>query len=122
MMGFNHKKAVQALNFFAQKEGGMINKMKAIKLIWLSDRFHLRKFGRTITGDTYFALPFGPVASNTRDILEASPFCSEEELAYSSAFVASNDQYSYSSLGDTEVKVFSKSDLDAFISVYEVYG
>ena len=33
MVGFNCKKAVQTLAFFAQKEGGVINKMKAFKLI-----------------------------------------------------------------------------------------
>jgi len=48
MVGFNHKKAVQTLAYFAQKEGGVINKMKAFKLIWLSDRLHLRKYGRPI--------------------------------------------------------------------------
>lgn len=122
MKGFNHRKAVQALNFFAQREGGAINKMKAIKLIWLSDRLHLRRFGRTITGDTYFALPFGPVASNTRDILEASSFCSDEELTYGSAYISSIDRYNYSTIADTELKVFSKSDLDAFAEVYQVYG
>jgi hypothetical protein len=122
MKGFNHRKAVQALNFFARKEGGSINKMKAIKLIWLSDRLHLRRFGRTITGDTYFALPFGPVASNTRDLLEASPFCSDEELAYGSSFIVAKDQYNYSTKADTEEKVFSRSDLNAFEEVYQVYG
>ncbi len=121
MKGFKHRKAVQALNLFAQKEGGSINKMKAIKLIWLSDRLHLRRFGRTITGDTYFALPFGPVASNTRDILEASSFCSDEELAYGSGFISPQDKYNYSSIADIDLKVFSKSDLDAFGEVYGVY-
>src|SRR5258708_22977842 len=110
MKGFNHRKAVQAINFYGKKEDVSINKMKAIKLIWLSDRLHLRRFGRTITGDTYFALPFGPVASNTRDLLEASQFCSEEELAYGSSFIVAKDQYNYSAKADTEVKVFSKSD------------
>ena len=29
---FSHRKATQALNFFARKAGGRINKMKALKL------------------------------------------------------------------------------------------
>ena len=40
MNEFNHRKAVQALNFFSLKNGGKIEKMKAIKLLWLSDRVH----------------------------------------------------------------------------------
>ena len=122
MRGFNHRKAVQALNIFAQKEGGSINKMKAIKLIWLSDRLHLRKYGRTITGDTYFALKLGPVPSNTRDILEISPFSSEEELSYSDDFISITDKYNYKAKIVANTKVFSQSDKDAFEEIYKVYG
>jgi uncharacterized phage-associated protein len=53
MLGFNYKKAIQTLAYFAQKEGGVINKMKVFKLIWLSDRLHLRKYGRPILNDVH---------------------------------------------------------------------
>jgi len=66
MKGFNYRKAIQTLVFFAEKENGTINKMKAYKLIWLSDRWHLRNYGRSILNDTYFALKFGAIPSNTR--------------------------------------------------------
>ncbi len=35
MLDFDYKKATQAINYLAKKEGGKINKMKAIKVIWL---------------------------------------------------------------------------------------
>jgi hypothetical protein len=44
--------------------------MKAYKLLWLADRYHLRQYGRTITGDTYFALPLGLIPSDAKNILE----------------------------------------------------
>lgn len=122
MNGFNHKKAVQALAILASKEGGTINKMKAIKLIWLSDRLHLRKFGRTITGDTYFAMKLGPVASNIKDIIEASTYCSEEELTYSADFLNRIDSNNYGTQNPPLLKVFSKSDIEAIDNVYAVYG
>jgi hypothetical protein len=122
MKGFNHKKAVQALTFLASMEGGTINKMKAIKLIWLSDRLHLRKFGRTITGDTYFAMKLGPVASNTKDIIEGSSYCSEEELTYSAGFLNRIDNLHYAANTAPFLKVFSKSDTEALEKVYAVYG
>ncbi len=37
---FDYKKATQALNFFAIKCGGKIDKMKALKLIFFADRYH----------------------------------------------------------------------------------
>jgi hypothetical protein len=45
-------------------------KLHLLKLLYLADRFHLRKFGRTILEDTYYAMPRGPVASATKRILE----------------------------------------------------
>jgi len=66
---FDHKKATQALNFFAKRAGGKITKLNALKLIYLADRYHLRKYGRPIFSDTYWAMPYGPVASSVKDIV-----------------------------------------------------
>ena len=56
---FDYKKATQALNFFALKEGGTINKMKALKLIYFADRYNLRKYGRPVRNDDYWAMGYG---------------------------------------------------------------
>ena len=38
-----HRKATQALNFLArQSPGGRINKLKALKLVFFADRYHLK--------------------------------------------------------------------------------
>ena len=42
MKAYNHKKAVQLINYLAVYNQGAINKMKALKLIWLVNRLHLR--------------------------------------------------------------------------------
>lgn len=34
---------------------------KIFKILWFADLAHLKKYGRTITGDTYVAMKFGPV-------------------------------------------------------------
>ncbi|MEL7123513.1 MAG: Panacea domain-containing protein [Bacteroidota bacterium] len=122
MLGFNYKKSVQALNFFAIKEGGSINKMKALKLIWLSDRLHLRKYARPILNDTYFALNYGPVASNTKDLVEDTNFLSEEERAYRQQYLSSEEKYTYSSKHGFSGKVFSKTDIKVMGVIYEEYG
>lgn len=122
MLGFNYKKSVQALNLFAIKAGGRINKMRALKLIWLSDRLHLRMYGRPILNDTYFALNYGPVASHTKDIIENTSFLSPEEKEYRSLFIKNDDQYFYSSISDINPKIFSKTDIDAMEKVYQEFG
>lgn len=122
MKGFNYKKAVQALNFFAFISGGTLNKMKAIKLIWLSDRYHLRHYGRTITGDVYFALPYGPVPSTTRDILENNIGLSDDEQNYSKEYIKIIDKFQFESIKDYNPNIFSKTDLDSLNKILEKYN
>ncbi|WP_353482657.1 Panacea domain-containing protein [Haliscomenobacter sp.] len=119
MLGFNYKKAVQILNYFAKNEGGQINKMKALKLIWLADRLHIRKYGRPIVNDVYFAMRFGPVPSNTKDLIEASEFLSDEELSYRNNFIELIDQQQrfYKSINNIDANVFSKSDCECIKNV-----
>ncbi|WP_319591710.1 Panacea domain-containing protein [uncultured Draconibacterium sp.] len=124
MKGFNYKKAIQALNYFAQKENGVINKMKAIKLIWLSDRLHLRRFGRPVVKDKYYALPYGPIQTNVKEFAEndTNVFFAEEEGDYRNTFLKTHGKFRYRSISDPELKVFSKSDLLIMDEVYEAFG
>lgn len=122
MRGFNYRKTVQALNYFAELSGGELNKMKALKLIWLSDKLHLLLHGRPITGDCYYAMKNGPVASFTKDILEQNSISlSEEELAYTADFIFSVG-YDFRSRAAGDKKVFSKTDLSVLDSVFNAYS
>ncbi len=116
------RKVTQALNFFAVKEGGAINKMKAIKLIWLADRLHLRKHGRLITNDQYFAMRFGPVASNSINLAQASVWADATALDYRNEFLTSTDDNTYRSTTDVDTKQFSQSEREAIQLVFDAYG
>ena len=122
MRGFNFKKSVQALCYFAEKSGGTLNKMKAIKLIWLSDRLHLRKYGRSITGDEYYALPNGPVPSATRDILESSVFLDDSASDYATEYLTEIDKYNFKNLILPNLKVFSETDINVLDKVFDTFG
>lgn len=123
MRGFNYKKAVQALNYLARKQDGSINKMKAIKLVWLADRLHLRNYGRTITNDIYFALKNGTVPSTTLNLIECNDtFLDEQEAAYSKKYITKNNPHCYSSIEEPYLKVFSKTDIETIDLIYLTYG
>jgi len=123
MKGFNYKKATQALNYLAGFSTGNFNKLKAIKLIWLADRLHLRRFGRTITGDLYVAMEHGPVPSSTRNLLQNNKFALDEDaLGYKCGFIKETDSHHYTSVNPTDLKVFSKSDRDVLDEVLRLYG
>lgn len=119
---FNYKKAVQALNFFTLKEGGKINKMKAIKLIYFADRYHLRKYGRLLTNDEYFAMPYGPVASGVKDIAEMSSFLGKEERGYAELFLKVPNRYDIESAKNDFDNVFSESDMEALSFAWRSFG
>lgn len=121
-LSFSHKKAIQALNYFADAAGGCLNKMKALKLIYFADRYHLRKYGRPITNDTYFAMKFGPVASACKNLLnEAEEFTAPEENEYRSLFLSRDGEHDFSSKREVDTNVFSKTDLEALQFAWENY-
>ncbi|QNP92571.1 SocA family protein [Corynebacterium zhongnanshanii] len=70
-------KAAQAVNFFLEQNANDPQSvdgdqyLKLIKLLWAADRHSLRNFGSEVTEDHYFALPYGPVASETYDLMKA---------------------------------------------------
>lgn len=122
MVGFNHKKAVYTLGYFAEKEGGVINKMKAFKLIWLSDRLHLRMHGRPILNDVYFALPKGPVPSSTKDLADNSDYLADNERELREQILENIGRYDIKTKTEIPKKVFSDSDLEVMGLVYNSFG
>ena len=122
MRKFNYKKSVQLLNFFACKSGKEINRMKALKLIWLSDRLHLRVYGRPILNDTYYAMKLGPVASKTSDLAENKDSLTEKEQTYRAKFITTKDDYHYISVQGVDFDVFSQTDIKVAEDIYEEFG
>lgn len=118
---FDYKKAVQAINLLAKKEGGDIDKLKAIKLIYLADRYHLRKYGRPVLNDHYVAMKRGPVASTVKDIVELSDFLSEEEGEYAKKYL-NREGYKVKSVESVDKDVFSDTDEEALLFAYKNFG
>ena len=122
-MRADYKKITQALNLLAKKEGGKINKMKAIKLIWMADRLNLREFGKPITGDDYCAMEYGPVGSVTRNLTdEVASYLSDDQLGYSQKYIKKIDPNNYQSINDVDLSVFSENDIKSIEKVYDIFG
>ena len=116
------RKIVQALNYIACSQvGGIVNCMKAYKLLWLADRYHLRQYGRTVSGDEYHALPHGPVPSDAMSIIEGG--CTKLTPYYpKDAYVQRKSRYSFASVQKPDLDVFSESDREALNLILEKYG
>ena len=55
--------------YLIQEEGGTINYMKLIKLMYMADRKRLLRRGRPITFDVYCSLDYGPILSRTLNLI-----------------------------------------------------
>lgn len=66
---FKHRKVAQIAAVFAEKEGGAINLLKLIKLMYLADRQSFARHGLPISFDRYVSMNHGPVLSRTYDLI-----------------------------------------------------
>lgn len=119
------EKATQALNYFARKQHDhIIGKLAAIKLVFFADRYHLRRYGRPVVGDTYFAMQYGPVASTVLDIANAA--AAPEAQAYAADYLTAihrpgSKPREIRSLRDVDPEVFSSTDYEALEFAYDVF-
>ena len=65
LVGFRSRKAAQLAAFFALKAGGSIEKLKLIKLIYLTERRFLQDHEIPMLFDELYSLPHGPICSST---------------------------------------------------------
>lgn len=81
---FHIDTAINALLYSLSRLGGKTDMHKLCKILYFADQRHLSQYGRSITGDTYIAMQYGPVPSCVDDILKAlrgdSFFSSSSEI------------------------------------------
>ena len=116
------KKIVQALAYLANYQPEkMLDNMKAYKLLWLADRYHLRQTGRTITGDAYYAMPFGIVPSDAKCLLENEHTKLREPKGYKNKYLVLGN-HQYKAIAEPDLKLFSDSDQEALDKVLMLYN
>lgn len=119
-LGRNYLKSVQVLNWIAKKEGGIADKLKAIKIYWLADRLHLRKYGSTLTNDKYFAMELGPVGSLAKDITGQTNRLDEEQIEYKKIYLNVINKNNYQSVEEVDYGKFSETNLEVLEEVYKL--
>ena len=120
----NADKIINTLGYFAKRQGyDTINCMKAYKLMWLADRYHLRQYGRTISGDRYFAMQHGLVPSDAKNIIEGEPTRHVSiNSDHTSAICYDRDSHSFSYSQPINNRLFSDSDREVLDLIWRTYG
>lgn len=109
---FNPEAAKQAAGFFLTRLQGRADRAKLMKLLYLADRESFLTHGSPITGDSQWALPYGPVPSCTLDMLSMNN-CGTEIASVGNQFVLNAD------LGTSAL---SPSNVAVLNSVFNAYG
>jgi uncharacterized phage-associated protein len=68
---FNEEKAIAAVLYVVQKLGGQVDMHKLSKILYFADQKHLVTYGRTILGDEYVPMEYGPVPSTIYNAVKA---------------------------------------------------
>ncbi len=70
LIGFRSRKAAQICAYFANRSGSVIDKLKLIKLVYLSERRFLAEHHIPMLFDEFYSLPHGPICSSTLNGLD----------------------------------------------------
>ena len=85
---FDFQKTVMMINWFARQcHGKSEDKLDLLKMIYMADRFHLRKYGRLISGDVYYAMNLGPVPSMSKTICDSPDKLTAEQRDFAYTFL-----------------------------------
>ena len=112
---------LESFYYLSKKLNSSIDKLAAVKLLFFADRYHLRKYGRLISDDTYYALPHGPVASNSLDIL--NQVMNDSNTGTSRKYIKKSDSNTFIAVEtDYKLEYLSDSDVEALEFVAEQFG
>jgi len=102
------------------------DKLKIVKLLFLADKYHLIRYGRSVTHDEYWAMDYGPVGSAAKDILGCDrEFLSGPEAEYASRMIRRVDEHAFEQEAQclpADLTWLSETDLEALDFVIKAFG
>ena len=121
---FKLDKAINSILYILGKLGGKTDMHKLCKILYFADQRHLSEYGRSITGDVYIAMQYGPVPSSVDDILKAlrgdSFFSQSSEIDPLRKYITFENKYILSSTLDPDLEELSGTDLTCLDSAIEL--
>jgi uncharacterized phage-associated protein len=107
--------AIQAILYILKKMGGTCDIHKCHKILYFADNEHLSKYGRSITGDAYVRMDFGPVPTCIYDLFKAvrgdSYFASQVDDVRKECFHFVNNK-DIEAVAEPDMSYLSESDVE----------
>lgn len=128
MSRFNEEKTLNAILYLAG-QAGKIDLYLLMKMLYLADRAHITKWGRTITGDSYKKMDLGPVPDNAYKMINSlrggPQWHANLENCLQYQENKRKKEYFVTAVCSPKLRKMSKSDratLDAVYQDYKDYG
>lgn len=120
---FDKDKAIQSALYVLQRiERKDMHKL--FKVLYFADMEHLNKYGRSITGDTYMAMEYGPVPSAIYDMIKAvrGDGHSKIPLQELRKYFSVSNKMMVTPLCNADTDYLSESDIETLDFAIEKYG
>lgn len=110
--------------YYILKKINKADKIKLVKLVYLADKYHLIRYGRTITNDDYYAMEHGPVGTTVKDVLSFDSFSLVKDVKYASRLLEKYDEKHFIPNLSARVAfdMLSETDKEALDFVIEKFG
>lgn len=116
---FESEKFASAVAFLVERRPGLTKK-QICKLMYFADKEHLLRYGRTITGDTYYALEQGPVPSRGLNAINSRGFVPSDDDAVRA--YGALDGWTFKIHRPADLKALSRSDIAVLSDVERTLG
>ena len=113
----------QMAAFFADKEGGSINVLKLMKLMYLADRESMHRYGSPISLDNMVSMQHGPVLSRALNLSRGLEGKASQDIWDS--WISDRENHTVELIGNLEHKdldYISEADLEMLESVWGKFG
>lgn len=118
---FNIAKATEAACHLIQKEGGHLNVMKLVKLLYLLDRLSIARRGIPVVGGVYYSMRNGPVTSEVLDLVNAGCLWGEAECHWED-FITDRQDHEVALNTMPPSEHLSESELRLIDDIYREHG
>jgi uncharacterized phage-associated protein len=118
---FNARKATEVASLLIQSEGGKMNVMKLVKMVYLLDRLSIARRGIPVVGGVYYSMRNGPVTSELLDVINAGRLADESDCSWEQ-FISSRTGHEVGLVDQAPVEFVSESEIQLIAEIYKEHG
>ena len=110
----------QMLRYLISGVDAPMRKIPVMKLVYLADRYHLRKYGRSISRSKYFAMNKGPVPFDARNEMEQLENGWTSVVGITASLTCGHYEFTATKPSADELDHLSQTDIEAMNAALDV--